>query len=124
MDTQEATIVLSDAISAFKEYCFTASGNILNPGKTSPAKNSFQLTLQTSDNYFIDQTLTGVFATPYLSAGPFKSAKIESIGAIVGGEATVRAELVLKSELPTGSSFFIQMPASVFYVPESGSSAI
>lgn len=100
------------------------SNNIVNPGKTSPPQNSFELTLQTSDNFLIDETVAGVFATPYLSAGPFISAAIESNGQTVGETTSLTASLVLKSELPSGSSFWVQLPSYVLYLPESGASSI
>ena len=69
----------------------------------------------------IDETLTDIFAQPYLSAGPFLKAEIRSFGDIVGWVAQVEAELELKSQLPSGSEFFIKLPNSVFYEPVSDS---
>ena len=37
----------------------------------------------------IDETLTGIFAQPYLSAGPFIDAQIQSYGEIVGDVTTI-----------------------------------
>ena len=110
--------MLPEAIQKSQEYCIDASNNILNPDKTAPPQNSFQLTLQTSDNFLIDETLTGVFAQPQLSAGPFTSAEIELDGSSVAvGELTeILASLELKSALPSGGTFFIKLPDSVFYL--------
>ena len=43
----------------------------------------------TEDGYQIDETLTGVFAYPLLSAGPFLGASVESFGQLVGSAERV-----------------------------------
>ena len=69
----------------------------------------------TEDGYQIDETLTGVFAYPLLSAGPFLSASVESFGQLVGETTSLEAKIQLKSPLPQGSEFFIKLPDSIFY---------
>jgi len=101
------------------KFCFDiAGGGITNPGKTSPPQTSFEMRLKTADNFSIDETLTDIFAQPYLSAGPFQSAKLEASGSEVGGQASFKATLTLKSPLPAGSQFFIKLPLSVFYIKD------
>ena len=114
-----AQVQLSNPIAEGSEYCIDVSNGIMNPGKTSPPQNSFQLVLETSEGFKVDETLADIFAQPYLSAGPFLSASLESVGNLVGGGATIQASLKLKSPLPPQSLFYIKLPSSTFYLIES-----
>ena len=118
-EDQRAVIVLPEPSEALQELCIDVSNGIVNPGKTSPPEDSFQLTLQTDDDFLIDESTTGIFAADSLSAGPFLEARVESTGDTVGELAELRIELKLKSALPDSPSFYLELPASVFYSPEA-----
>lgn len=80
--------------------------------------------METADAYKIDQTLTNIFAHPYLDAGPFLSAFIASEGDEVGKGTAIDATLVLKSPLPQYSQFYVKLPISTFYVNESDTNVL
>ena len=112
---QKSVLVLPEAIAALQEYCFTASGGLVNPETTRPPTESFLVSITTGEGYLVDESGSGVFAQPYLSAGPFNAAAMSSSGAVVGDAAEITIELALKSSLPIYSKFYVKLPDSVFY---------
>ena len=110
--------MLSEAIAALQEYCFTVSEGLVNPETTKPPTESFLFSIKTGEGYLVDESDSGIFAQPYLSAGPFNAAAMSSSGPVVGDAALITVELDLKSSLPIGSKFHVKLPNSVFYLAD------
>ena len=73
------------------------------------------VSVKTGEGHWVDETSDGIFAQPFLSAGPFNSVSVSSSGTVVGDLTEITIELNLKSSLPVGSKFAFTLPSSVFY---------
>ena len=108
-------VLLPHAVDAGSEYCFTVSGGLVNPETTRPPVDSFAVSVKTGENHWVDETTSGIYAQPFLSAGPFNSASVSSSGDVVGDATEITLLLDLKSSLPVNSKFLLSLPSPVFY---------
>ena len=82
-------VLFPHSVDASEEYCFTVAGGLVNPETTRPPNDSFLVSIKTGEGYWVDESSEGIYAQPFLSAGPFNSASISSNGDVVGATTEI-----------------------------------